>query len=98
MFLRDSSPFWRSVSFWHATDADHVVAISPIVSRERSTALAALIGTLWGTGHTLTILAVGTAIIIFSSLPVSVTGTEVSLSVLWVLNGCRRNKAWVVDC
>jgi high-affinity nickel permease len=49
----------------HATDPDHVIAVSTIVSRERSIAKAALIGALWGLGHTLTILAVGAAIILF---------------------------------
>src|SRR5260370_11047282 len=49
----------------HATDPDHVIAVSTIVSRERSIAKAAFIGVLWALGHTLTILAVGTAIILF---------------------------------
>src|SRR6266436_1317781 len=49
----------------HATDPDHVIAVSTIISRERSIAKAAFIGVLWGLGHTLTILAVGTAIILF---------------------------------
>lgn len=46
----------------HATDPDHVVAISTIVSQERSTRSAALIGAAWGVGHGLTILAVGAGI------------------------------------
>jgi high-affinity nickel-transport protein len=49
----------------HATDPDHVIAVSTIVSRERSIAKAAFIGILWGVGHTLTILVVGAAIILF---------------------------------
>lgn len=49
----------------HATDPDHVIAVSTIVSRERSPRKAALIGILWGLGHTLTILFVGAAIIVF---------------------------------
>lgn len=49
----------------HATDPDHVIAVSTIVSRERSIAKAASIGILWGLGHTLTILGVGAAIILF---------------------------------
>jgi len=43
---------------------DHVVAVTTIVSRERSLWLAALIGGLWGVGHTMTIVAVGGAIIL----------------------------------
>jgi high-affinity nickel permease len=49
----------------HATDADHVVAIATIVSRERSVAGSALIGAAWGVGHTITVMAVGVAIIVF---------------------------------
>jgi high-affinity nickel-transport protein len=49
----------------HATDADHVVAVSTIVSRERSVWRAALIGAQWGLGHTLTVVTVGGAIILF---------------------------------
>src|SRR6266478_6258470 len=45
----------------HATDADHVVAIATIVSRERSMAGSALIGAAWGVGHTITVMAVGVA-------------------------------------
>ena len=48
----------------HATDPDHVIAVSTVVSREGSIAKAAFIGVLWGLGHTLTILAVGAAIIL----------------------------------
>jgi high-affinity nickel-transport protein len=48
----------------HATDADHVVAVTTIVTRERSLARAASIGALWGLGHTLTLLAVGGAMIV----------------------------------
>jgi high-affinity nickel permease len=49
----------------HATDADHVIAIATIVSRQRSLRGSATIGVAWGVGHTLTILAVGSAIILF---------------------------------
>lgn len=49
----------------HATDPDHVIAVSTIVSRHRTAGSAALIGALWGVGHTLTILFVGGGIILF---------------------------------
>lgn len=48
----------------HSTDADHVVAISTIVSKQRSIRNAALIGSVWGLGHTITIFAVGSLIIL----------------------------------
>src|SRR5262249_62356432 len=47
----------------HATDADHIVAIATIVSRQRSMRGSLLIGAAWGVGHTLTVMAVGGAII-----------------------------------
>jgi hypothetical protein len=49
----------------HATDADHVIAITTIVSRQRNVGGAALTGIFWGIGHTLTLLVVGGAIILF---------------------------------
>jgi hypothetical protein len=49
----------------HATDPDHVIAVTTMVSRQRSLGHAALIGVLWGLGHTITILGVGSAIILF---------------------------------
>src|SRR5258707_2551903 len=49
----------------HATDPDHVVAVTTIVSRERRVDRAGGIGMLWGLGHTVTILVVGGAILLF---------------------------------
>ncbi len=49
----------------HATDPDHVIAVTTIVSRQRDLIRAALTGIFWGIGHTLTILLVGGAIILF---------------------------------
>ena len=49
----------------HATDPDHIMAVTTIVSRERSVAKAAGIGVLWGIGHTITLLLVWGAIIAF---------------------------------
>ena len=49
----------------HATDADHIVAVSTIASRERSALRSSWIGVMWGLGHTLTIFTVGGAIVFF---------------------------------
>jgi high-affinity nickel-transport protein len=48
----------------HATDPDHVVAVTTIVSQQRSLVRAARTGMLWGIGHTATILLAGGVIII----------------------------------
>ena len=54
----------------HATDPDHVVAVGTIVSKEKRSARAALIGVLWGLGHTFTIFVVGAILILFKvSIP-----------------------------
>lgn len=49
----------------HATDADHVVAVTAIVARERRFSRAARIGALWGIGHSLTVVVIGGAIVVF---------------------------------
>ena len=49
----------------HALDADHVVAVTTIVTRERSLGRAARVGLWWGVGHTTTIFVVGGTIIVF---------------------------------
>jgi ABC-type nickel/cobalt efflux system permease component RcnA len=49
----------------HATDSDHVIAVTTIVSRQRRIGEAALTGIFWGIGHTLTLFVVGGAIILF---------------------------------
>jgi high-affinity nickel-transport protein len=50
----------------HATDADHVIAVSTILSRSQRFLHSTLIGALWGLGHTVTVLLVGIAIIAFN--------------------------------
>src|SRR5438309_8227333 len=65
----------------HATDPDHVIAVTTIVSRQRSVRHAALIGLLWGLGHTITILVVGSAIILFGLVIPPRIGLTMELSV-----------------
>jgi hypothetical protein len=73
----------------HATDADHVVAIATIVSRERSVAGSALIGAAWGVGHTITVMAVGAAIIVFGVVipPKLGLSMEFAVGIMLVLLG-----------
>jgi ABC-type nickel/cobalt efflux system permease component RcnA len=65
----------------HATDADHVVAIATIVSRQRTLRGSALIGGAWGIGHTLTILVVGGAVILFGVVIPARVGLAMELAV-----------------
>jgi len=43
----------------HAFDSDHLIAVSTIVTRERSAWRSLWIGLFWGIGHTFTLLMVG---------------------------------------
>lgn len=73
----------------HATDPDHVIAVTTIVSRHRSIRHAGAIGALWGIGHTVTILVVGSAIILFGiAIPVRVgLAMELSVGLMLILLG-----------
>jgi high-affinity nickel-transport protein len=73
----------------HATDPDHVVAVTTIVAQQRKLGRAALIGILWGLGHTLTIFLVGCAIILFNVVIPARLGLamEFSVSLMLVLLG-----------
>jgi High-affinity nickel-transport protein len=73
----------------HATDPDHVIAVTTIVSRQRSIRSAALVGALWGVGHTLTILAVGAAIILFNVIipPRLGLAMELAVGIMLILLG-----------
>lgn len=53
------------VGIRHAVDPDHVVAVSTLLSHERTARRASRLGALWGIGHTLTIFVIGGAIILF---------------------------------
>ncbi len=65
----------------HATDPDHVIAVTTIVSRQRDIKRAALTGLFWGVGHTLTILVVGAAIILLGFVIPARLGLSMELSV-----------------
>jgi high-affinity nickel-transport protein len=65
----------------HATDPDHVIAVSTIVSKQRGVGKAGLIGVIWGLGHTLTIFLVGAAIILFKVAIPARLGLAMELSV-----------------
>jgi ABC-type nickel/cobalt efflux system permease component RcnA len=69
----------------HSTDPDHVVAVSTIVSKQRSIRQAGLIGTIWGLGHTLTIFAVGSMIILFGVVIPPRLGLSMEFSVALML-------------
>ena len=69
----------------HATDPDHVIAVTTIVSRQNKISRAALTGIFWGVGHTLTIVVVGTAIILFGVVIPARVGLSMEFSVALML-------------
>ncbi len=81
----------------HATDPDHVVAVATIVSQQRSIRRSAVIGIIWGIGHTLTIAVVGVAIILFRIvIPARLgLGMEWSVGLMLILLGAANLLAFI---
>ena len=86
----------------HATDADHVIAVSTIVSRHKDLLSASLIGVAWGIGHSLTLLLVGGAIVLFGLVIPARLGLSLEFAVgvmlvilgVWTVRGAlQRSKA-----
>jgi High-affinity nickel-transport protein len=73
----------------HATDPDHVIAITAILTRERRLGAASRTGLVWGLGHSLTVLLVGCAIIVLKiQIPVRLgLTTEFAVAVVLILLG-----------
>ena len=58
----------------HAFEPDHLAAVATLMTGERSSAKAAWLGACWGLGHTLTLLAAGTALVVLrADMPAAVT-------------------------
>jgi sulfite exporter TauE/SafE len=50
----------------HATDADHLAAVSTIVTERKSLFGSALVGGLWGLGHTISLLLAGIFVLLLN--------------------------------
>lgn len=48
----------------HAVEADHLAAVSTIVSERKSMLSSSLVGALWGVGHTISLLIAGIAVLL----------------------------------
>lgn len=73
----------------HATDADHVVAITTITTKQKHIKGSTLIGALWGIGHSVTVTLVGIPIIFFSlKIPAKIgLGLEFCVGTMLVILG-----------
>ena len=80
----------------HALDADHLVAVSTIVSEKKGFWGSSLVGALWGLGHTASLLAVGLIVIAFHfHIPDRVAlAMEFSVAVMLIMLGA--NVLWKV--
>ncbi len=76
----------------HATDADHLVAVATIVSRERRFVDGALVGAFWGLGHMLTLGTAGVIVVALGlHVPASLeTGLELVVAAMLVTLGVLR--------
>jgi len=73
----------------HALDADHVVAVSTLVSETKSLKKSSLLGVFWGLGHTSTLFVTGVIVLAFKwSIPNQVSlSLEFLVGILLVLLG-----------
>lgn len=84
----------------HALDADHLAAVSAIVSDRKSLWSSSLVGGLWGIGHTLSLIIVGILVIV---LKVSISETaetylEAAVGLMLVILGLNvLRKVFVAD-
>ena len=75
----------------HALDADHLVAVSTIVSERKGFWSSSIVGALWGLGHTASLLIVGIGVIAFHvDIPDKVAqGMEFCVALMLVILGAN---------
>ena len=80
----------------HALDADHLIAVSTIVSRRKGFWGASLVGAVWGLGHTASLLIVGLLVIVFHfQIPEKIASLmEFSVGLMLILLGL--NVLWKI--
>jgi ABC-type nickel/cobalt efflux system permease component RcnA len=78
----------------HATEVDHVVAVSTIVSQHRNVFRSAVVGGLWGLGHTASLLIIGALVL---SLKVAIperVSSWLEFAVALMIIGLGANALW----
>ena len=83
----------------HALEPDHLVAVSTLMTGERTSAKAAWLGACWGLGHTLTLLMAGTLLVVLrADMPAAATEAfELGVVLLLVGFGARAIYQGVYD-
>lgn len=80
----------------HALDADHVVAVSTLVAREKNLWKSTSIGAIWGLGHTATLFGMGFLIIVLGfQIPASLSHwLEFGVAAMLIFLGARTLFQW----
>ena len=75
----------------HSLEPDHLAAVSVLVGEHRDLRRSALLGTLWGIGHTSSLVVVGTALAAFgAALPAAAERAfDVAVALMLVVLGAR---------
>ena len=89
--LMASSGLGSLLGMRHALEPDHLAAVSTLMTGERSSSKAALLGACWGLGHTASLIAVGTALVLLrTQMPVRVSEAfEFLVALMLVALGLR---------
>ena len=75
----------------HALEPDHLAAVSTLLSRERSSARAVLLGVFWGLGHTLALVMMAALVMLVRTElpPVAIELFEFAVAIMLVGLGVR---------
>src|SRR5262249_50389378 len=89
--LLTSSSLGSLLGMRHALEPDHLAAVSTLVTGERGSLKAALLGACWGLGHTLALVAVGGVLLVLrAEMPASVSNLfELGVAVMLIGLGAR---------
>jgi len=82
-----SAGFGALLGMRHALEPDHLVAISTLMTGDRTSAKAAWLGACWGVGHTLTLLTTGALLVVLEAQMPAVAVQLFELSVVMLLVG-----------
>lgn len=75
----------------HATEADHLVAVTTIVSEQRSVWRSMIVGVLWGAGHTAALFAAGLVVVVlYVTIPERIASLlELAVAAMITILGAR---------
>jgi nitrile hydratase accessory protein len=82
----------------HAFEPDHLAAVATLMTGERTSAKAAWLGACWGLGHTLTLLAAGTALVMLRADMPALATMAFELGVVLLLVGFGARAIYQAAC